>query len=203
MPRGSSSPISRLLKTVRAAFSFRHLEDFRDAGWYETERLFREALEAGVNYLDIATAYHEAGHAVVARYLGVPVKSLKIDSSGGIVKLGNVIPESRRTGSTKLLRLGIAGEVAVQVKFGDWDRHDVSDDRQKFHSLVQYLAGLRGRVLPGSTVASVREYHREQCLEILSQPEVWEWLEAVAESALERGFLTGEEIDGLRPTRGE
>ena len=179
MPRGSSSPISRLLKTVRAAFLFRHLEDFRD------------------------TAYHEAGHAVVARYLGVPVKSLKIDSSGGIVRLDNVIPESRRTGSTKLLQLGIAGEVAEQIKFGDWNRHGVSDDRRKFHSLVQYLAGLRGRVLPGSTVASVREYHREQCLEILSQPEVWEWLEAVAESVLERGVLTGEEIDRLRPTRGE
>ena len=179
MPRGSSSPISRLLKTVRATFFRQHSETFRD------------------------TAYHEAGHAVVARYLGVPVKSLKIDSSGGTVKLGNVIPESRRTGSTKLLQLGIAGEVAVQIKFGDWDRHGVSDDRRKFHSLVQYLAGLRGRVLPGSTVASVREYHREQCLEILSQPEVWEWLEAVAESALERGSLTGEEIDRLRPTRGE
>ena len=179
MPRGSSSPISRLLKTVRATFFSGHLGTFRKS------------------------AYHEAGHAVVARYLGVPVKSLKIDSSGGIVRLDNVIPESRRTGSTKLLRLGIAGEVAEQIKFGDWNRDWVSDDRRKFHQLVQYLAGFRGRVLPGSTVAAVREYHREQCLEILSQPEVWEWLEAVAESVLERGVLTGEEIDRLRPTRGE
>ena len=179
MPRGSSSPISRLLKTVRATFFRQHSETFRD------------------------TAYHEAGHAVVARYLGVPVKSLKIDSSGGMVKLDNVNPESRRTVSTKHLQLGIAGEVAVQIKFGDWDRHDVSDDRRLFHSLVQYLAGLRGRVLPGSTVAAVREHHREQCFQILSQPEVWEWLEAVAESVLERGSLTGEEIDRLRPTRGE
>ena len=93
MPRGSSSPISRLLKTVRATFFSGHLGTFRKS------------------------AYHEAGHAVVARYLGVSVKSLKIDSTGGIVRLDNVIPESRRTGSTKLLQLGIAGEVAEQIKF--------------------------------------------------------------------------------------
>ena len=174
MPRGSSSPISRLLKTVRAAFLFRHLEDFRD------------------------TAYHEAGHAVVARYLGVPVKSLKIDSSGGIVRLDNVIPESRRTGSTKLLQLGIAGEVAEQIKFGRRFEGNRGDLRA-FHTLVQGFYGNLRHSIAGSTIATLRREHWDNCHRTLNRPEIWAWVEAVAQASLRHTVLTGDEIDGLRP----
>jgi hypothetical protein len=42
-------------------------------------------------------------------------------------------------------------------------------------------------------------HYSKRAEQILTRPEVWAWVEAVAGAALERGTLTGDEIDALRP----
>ncbi len=195
---------------------------------------------------EVVTAYHEAGHAVVARYSGVKVDELTIiprsyylgrvriaiswavrllimktflrshkrlrnrAETGG---LGDYWHRLERDGPAYLLVL-LGGAVAEQIKFGKWGRSGCRSDLQKFHLVVQGLVCDRpgpvgdndierpDRVAAGSTVAVERTRYWDQVHEILTRPEVWAWVEAVAEAALERGTLTGDEIDALRPTEG-
>ena len=118
-----------------------------------------------------------------------------------------------RDGPAYLLVL-LGGAVAEQIKFGKWGRSGCRSDLQKFHLVVQGLVCDRpgpvgdndierpDRVAAGSTIAVERTRYWDQVHEILTRPEVWAWVEAVAEAALERGTLTGDEIDALRPTEG-
>ena len=195
---------------------------------------------------EVVTAYHEAGHAVVARYSGVKVDELTIIPRSyylGRVRIaiswavrllimktflrsqkrlrnraetggsGDYWHRLERDGPAYLLVL-LGGAVAEQIKFGKWGRSGCRSDLQKFHLVVQGLVCDRpgpvgdndierpDRVAAGSTVAVERTRYWDQVHEILTRPEVWAWVEAVAEAALERGTLTGDEIDALRPTEG-
>ena len=194
----------------------------------------------------MVTAYHEAGHAVVARYSGVKVDELTIIPRSyylGRVRIaiswavrllimktflrshkrlrnraetggsGDYWHQLERDGSAYLLCL-LGGAVAEQIKFGKWVRIGCKSDLRKFHVVVQGLVRNRpgpvgdndierpDRAAAGSTIAAERKRCWERVHQILNQPEMWAWVEAVAEAALERGTLTGAEIDALRPTVG-
>ena len=195
---------------------------------------------------EVRPAYHEAGHAVVARYSGVTVEELTIIPRSyclGCVRiaiswavrrlfmktflrshkrLGNLAETGgsgdywhllERDGPAYLLVL-LGGAVAEQIKFGKWMRNGCRSDLQKFHLVVQGLVCDRpgpvgdndierpDRVAAGSTIAVERTRYWDQVHQILNRPEVWAWVEAVAEAALVRGTLTGAEIDALCPTDG-
>jgi hypothetical protein len=183
-----------------------------------------------VSPLEVVTAYHEAGHAVVARYSGVTVKELTIvprlprylgyvrtaPSSGNLAETGgsgDYWHRLERDGSAYLLFL-LGGAVAEQIKFGKWVRNGCQNDLRQFHVVVQGLVRDRpgpvgdndierpDRAAAGSTIAAERKQCWERVHQILNQPEMWAWVEAVTEAALERGTLTGAEIDALRPTVG-
>ncbi len=194
---------------------------------------------------EVVTAYHEAGHAVVARYSGVAVEELTIvprsyylgcvrtaiswtlrrllsnssrcywwnENSAETGGSGDYWHQLERDGSAYLLFL-LGGAVAEQIKFGKWVRIGCKSDLRKFHVVVQGLVRNRpgpvgdndierpDRAAAGSTIAAERKRCWERVHQILNQPEMWAWVEAVAEAALERGTLTGAEIDALRPTVG-
>ncbi len=195
---------------------------------------------------EVVTAYHEAGHAVVARYSGVAVKELTIVPRSyylGCVRTaiswalrrllmkrflsrhnrlrdlaetggpGDYWHRLERDGPAYLLVL-LGGAVAEQIKFGKWMRNGCRSDLQKFHLVVQGLVCDRpgpvgendierpDRVAAGSTIAAERKRYWRRVHMILNRPVMRAWVEAVAEAALERGTLTGAEIDSLHPKSG-
>ena len=181
-------------------------------------------------------AFHEAGHAVVARCFGIKVIQLSLrrrDSS-----LGRVTPVAtpawQRVGECGLARMAadrqpeflrrmpaevlrprglfdyeeslqaelhaiLAGAVAEELQFssclgssGDWRR---------FHLQVSCCYGDLNGFVSGSSIALLRHRYWNSCKEILTMPENWTWIKAVAKAAIrsEHGVLTGDEIDSLRP----
>ena len=187
-------------------------------------------------------AYHEAGHAVVARCLGIDVETLSIrpqprdNRPGGnprasagrvrlcpspgvrrawrdawadgmvespfreaVDRLGQRRPRTEQEDQVSAaLQVHIAGEVVEQIKFGKRFGGNGGDLRN-FHALVQGYYGNPRYSIAGSAIATLRREHWDECHRTLDQPEIWAWVEAVAQAALRRTVLTGDEIDGLRP----
>ncbi|SVA37372.1 uncharacterized protein METZ01_LOCUS90226 [marine metagenome] len=187
-------------------------------------------------------AYHEAGHAVVARSLGIDVKTLSIrpelgtgrpggnprgtlgrvrlcpsrgvkralldawadgrvesPSREAVDRLGQRRPRTEQEDQVSAaLQVHIAGEVVEQIKFGKRFEGNRGDLRN-FHALVQGYYGNPRYSIAGSAIATLRREHWDECHRTLDQPEIWAWVEAVAQAALRRTVLTGDEIDGLRP----
>ena len=189
-----------------------------------------------VQVVQAKTAFHEAGHAVVARYFGIKVIQLSIRLRGK--SLGRVTPvvtpawqlakkyddlrrlADRNPGSRLRtpvdvlhprslfgceeslhaeLHATVAGAVAEEMQFssctgsrGDWRR---------FHLQVSCCYGHLTGFVSGSSIALLRHRYQNSCQQILSKPENWTWVKAVAKAAIrsENGVLTGDEIDSLRP----
>ncbi len=192
----------------------------------------------------LRTAYHEAGHAVVARCLGVDVEILSIrpeqgggwpgenvkTSSGRVTlchspgvlralvdalvdgmvespyreavdRLGQLRPcPEQESQVSAALQVFIAGEVVEQIKFGRRFGGNRSDLRF-FHVLAQGFYGNLRHPIAGSTIATLRREHWDNCHRTLNRPEIWAWVEAVAQASLRHTVLTGDEIDGLRPLK--
>ena len=172
-------------------------------------------------------AYHEAGHAIVARSLGVRVDYLSIRPDAARRAAGYVIARY----SSRLL---------VAIAEGWLKRHsDGPEDSQGWHATNPDLEGevearlqiaLAGAVaeetkvgqwFPDGARSDLRNFHVyvqgfysegegfvpgstmachwRKCQVLLGRVEVWAWVERVVAAALKRGVLTGDEIDALRP----
>ena len=184
------------------------------------------------------TAYHEAGHAVMARCAGLSVEYLTIRPDPEMNLLGSVkyrrvrfrrvvwrMPrhfpgrERRRLKTSRailrdthaLMRCSVAGSVAERIRFGPGHRYGGSGDRRQFHEHAKRLYGqtvqaadgpggsATTRVLPGSRILDLRRLYEEDCRRTFSQPGVWKWVEAVAQTALTCTTLSGGAIETLRP----
>ncbi|MDP7218162.1 MAG: hypothetical protein QF565_01680, partial [Arenicellales bacterium] len=181
----------------------------------------------------IETAFHEAGHAVVARYFGLNVIQLSIRIRGehyGAVWRSRYPTFSRRVFQTEKaavlayenldpphpasldaprprgllgdegkIHVALAGFVAAKKHLGYSILGISGVDLKNFHRGVSCCYGGPSGFVPGSSIAFLRDRYLNSCEEILSKPEIWEWVEAVAEAALrsECGVLTGDEIDSL------
>ena len=184
------------------------------------------------------TAYHEAGHAVMARRMGLGVEYLTIRPDPEMNLLGSVeyrrvrfrrvvwrmsrhFPgrERRRLKVSRailrdthaVMRCSVAGSVAERIRFGPGHRYGGSGDRRQFHEHAKRLYGrtvqaadgpggsATTRVLPGSRILDLRRLYEEDCRRTFSQPGVWNWVEAVAQTALNCTTLSGGAIETLRP----
>lgn len=226
----------------------------RHGDWPATECEASEVLSGGqwpwpnigrplVQLKQIEAAFHEAGHAVVARYFGLNVIQLSIrfrvehHEDVQIISYGTVWRSryptfSRRVFQTEKaavlayenldpphpasldaprprgllgdegkIHVALAGFVAAKKHLGYSIFGIGRDDLKNFHRGVSCCYGGLSRFVPDSSIAFLRDRYLNSCEEILSKPEVWEWVEAVAEAALrsECGVLTGDEIDSLWP----
>jgi DNA-binding transcriptional MerR regulator len=178
----------------------------------------------------VGTSYHEAGHAVVARVFGIPVASLTIKPNGTTRTLGSVsypYPDNnnpqtdrrlsvaawqkrRREAKHHLLKL-LAGPLAEwkKCRIGTGNGHDFA----RASALLEFLHPELRRIpiVPGNprSRTDITEESRKrlwdracnECRELLNRPEVWKWVEAVAEAALTYETLDGNHIDALNPSR--
>ena len=178
----------------------------------------------------VEISYHEAGHAVVARVLGIPVASLTIKPNGTTRTLGSVSYPSpdnknpqtdrrlsvaawqkRRRKAKHRLLVSLAGPLAQWKKcrtnngYGrDFDRASALLDF--LHPELRRIPTVPGDPRPRTKITEEsrkRLWDRacNECREILTRPEVWEWVEAVAEAALTYETLDGNHIDALNPSR--
>ena len=189
-----------------------------------------------VQLLQERVAFHEAGHAVVARCFGIEVIQLSIRRRAN--SLGRVFPgatpawqraqryedlrrradrnpESRRRTPVGALHPRslfdyeeslhgelhaiLAGAVAEEMQFSSC--LGSRGDRRRFHLQVSCCYGNLTGFISGSSIALLRHRYQNSCQQILSKPENWTWVKAVAKAAIrsENGALTGDEIDSMRP----
>ena len=110
-----------------------------------------------------------------------------------------------------LMRCSVAGSVAERIRFGPGHRYGGNGDRRQFHEHAKRLYGrtvqaadgpggsATTRVLPGSRILDLRRLYEEDCRRTFSQPGVWNWVEAGAQTALACTTLSGGAIETLRP----
>ena len=185
----------------------------------------------------VRTAYHEAGHAVVARVLDQPVISLTIKPHGPTGSRGRVVFREnapsmtvrllvaawsrRRRDAKHYLLITLAGPLAESMKSDETGNDSNSDgaidndggDFADASALLEFLHPELRRVPigpddPRSRPDIIEESRKRlwdrawnECREILNRPEVWKWVEAVAEAALTYETLDGNHIDALDPSR--
>ncbi len=176
----------------------------------------------------VATAYHEAGHAVAARVLGIPVARLTIKPNGTTRSLGSVSypsPDNKNPQTDR--RLSVAAWqkrrrkakhrllVSLAGPLAEWKKCRIGNgsDFARASALLDFLHPELRRIptVPGDPRprTKITEESRKrlwdracnECREILTRPEVWEWVEAVAEAALTYETLDGNHIDALNPSR--
>ncbi len=186
----------------------------------------------------VRTAYHEAGHAVVARVLDQPVISLTIKPHGPTGSRGRVVFREnapsmtfrpllvaawsrRRRNAKHDLLITLAGPLAESMKSDETGNDSnsggaIDNDGGDFadaSTLLEFLHPELRRVPigpdePRSRRDIIEESRKRlwdrawnECREILNRPEVWKWVEAVAEAALTYETLDGNHIDALDPSR--
>ena len=97
------------------------------------------------------------------------------------------------------LHVAVAGMVAEEIRFKT--HSGGTSDRRTFHLLVSCWYGSASESVSGSFIALLRDRYSNACRDLLSKPETWVWVEAVAKAAVEseNGVLSGDEIESLRP----
>ena len=97
------------------------------------------------------------------------------------------------------LHVAVAGMVAEEMRFKT--HGGGTSDRRTFHLLVSCWYGSTCESVSGSFIALLRDRYSNACRDLLSKPETWGWVEAVAKAAVEseNGVLSGDEIESLRP----
>mgnify|MGYP001200240402 CR=1 FL=1 len=97
------------------------------------------------------------------------------------------------------LHATVAGMVAEEMRFKA--HSGGASDLRTFHILVSCWYGRVSGFVSGSSIVLLRNRYSNTCRELLSKPEIWGWVEAVAEAVIKskNGVLTGDEIDSLRP----
>ena len=138
--------------------------------------------------VEIATAYHEAGHAVVALALGRPVQRVSIEP--GELRLGHC--EFRKGAfrptddliETEILILlgGLAAEAQHTGEYG-WD--EASQDLRAVRRLTARRAGNAGKA------ERLERRMLDKTEHLLAQPGAWPAVERIADELLERRTISG------------
>lgn len=137
---------------------------------------------------DIATAYHEAGHAVVALALGRAVEKLSIVRNS--LRLGAVNFSSRRTGRRQdyfeneamILLAGIISEGRVTGKL-NWSGAN--------QDMLQLERMISSRVHQAKAAERLQRRLFDKTEHLLSQSEIWTAVEKIAQSLLQHRSLSG------------
>lgn len=137
---------------------------------------------------EIATAYHEAGHAVVALALGRPVQRVSVEPNQlrlGVceIRKGTFRP-SKDWLETEVLIL-LAGLAAEARHAGDYHWEAASHDLRNVRSLTKQRAGSL------SQIERLERRLLDKTEHLLDQPGHWEAVELIAAELLRCTIISG------------
>jgi ATP-dependent Zn protease len=150
-----------------------------------------------------ATAYHEAGHAVMMLHLGVRFRTVTIvpeeDSLGHVLKhkVRNFRPDIEMNARTlfsidQQIMCSLAGPAAEARFAGRYNRRGAKWDHDNAAKLVDYLAGEGA----GEYALYLRLY-KLRAKNMVNSLHFWKQVQSVAQSLLNRQTMTGEEVREL------
>lgn len=137
---------------------------------------------------EIATAYHEAGHAVVALALGRPVQRVSVEPNHlrlGVceIRKGTFRPSKDWLETEVLILLG--GLAAEARHAGDYHWDAASQDLRNLRSLTKQRAG------SASQIDRLERRLLDKTEHLLDQPGHWEAVELIAAELLRCAVISG------------
>ncbi len=136
---------------------------------------------------DPITAYHEAGHAVVALALDLPVKRVSILPDRvrlGVCEFGKAVPRGSQDWLEREILVALGG-IAAEARFtGDYDWDAASQDQRYVRKLTEERAGearaerLQRRMLSKAEAMLADDGH-------------WKSVELIAKELLRLGEISG------------
>lgn len=134
-----------------------------------------------------ATAYHEAGHAVVALALDRPVQRVSIQADRerlGVCQFGKSVIRPSEDWLEREILISLAG-LAAEARFtGKYAWEGAARDQQYAHKLAVQRAGDRQAERLLRRLLSKVEH-------LLGQEEHWQAVEQIAAALLEHGVISG------------
>jgi hypothetical protein len=145
-------------------------------------------------------AYHEAGHAIMARYLGSrPVVELALAPRPGVAGVCRYGPPQLADAALQArhdILVHVAGRAAERRLLGCEPQRPMLSDARQAMELARTLAASE----PGARHLVVRSYSR--ACELFAGVELWWKVEAVAEALFARRRLDGRQVEHLARTLG-
>lgn len=138
----------------------------------------------------LATAYHEAGHCVVAWCLGLRPRRVEIVGNRGIAAHGRAgAAAERRTGIEAEIRICLAGPIAQRLaKPHSWRHRHGAEDLWQASKLAARL-----HADPGEADALIHRLEQETRA-MLREERVWSMVTALAARLVADGTLEGKAL---------
>lgn len=149
----------------------------------------------------IATAYHEAGHAVAARILGARVDKVSIVPDENYS--GHVLHENLLRGlnlecdNSNRVRLRIERKVKISLAGPEAQRHFSSRSWQHYHGQRDHENVIDFLSCVTRSDEELRAYCRLleiQTRQLVTQPFIWSQIGSLAEKLLKAKVLTGKQV---------
>lgn len=131
------------------------------------------------------TAYHEAGHAIVALLLGFSVESAGIDTNGGYCIWSETLYVSEDRFPESWAAVNLAGSIAREIATGEPDSGQLTQDDLAVRSLSVGPEGLE----------ELFDKARSRAEEILQDS--WPLVQVLAQALLRYRRLQGEQIQDI------
>jgi plasmid stabilization system protein ParE len=136
---------------------------------------------------DAATAYHEAGHAVVALALGRPVHGVSVLANRdrlGLCEFKKGVFRPSEDWVEREILIALGGIAAEAIHTGTYGWEEADRDLQYVRDLAERRAGPRQAERLERRMLAKAEH-------LLAKPACWRAVEMVAEELLRKGEISG------------
>ncbi|MDF1738394.1 MAG: hypothetical protein P1U86_04480 [Verrucomicrobiales bacterium] len=142
----------------------------------------------------ILTAYHEAGHAVIAIVVGRPVNKVSIVPGGnrlGTCKMSKGRKKASQDALEAELLILLAGLAAEGRKSGRYNMQGAAQDLRNAEKLAQFRAGNPGQA------EKILKRTLDKVHHLFDQSANWAATKSIAEALLASESISGREADHL------
>jgi ATP-dependent Zn protease len=140
-----------------------------------------------------ATAYHEAGHAVVALALGRPVHGVSVLSDRdrlGVCEFRKGVFRPSEDWVEREILIALGGIAAEAIHTGEYGWDEAERDLRYVRELAEQRAGRRQAERLERRMLAKAEH-------LLAKPGYWQAVEWIAEELLRRGEISGRTVRDL------